>query len=50
MSEEKIKGLIESLSQIQTDSSVPKNVRQKMENAIKALQDENKSVEVKKEK
>ena len=47
MSEETIKSIIESLSQIQIDVSVPKNVRLKMEKAISALQDENKSVKVK---
>lgn len=50
MTEETIKEIIESLLQIQTDLSVPKNVRLKMEIAIKALQDQEKSLEVKKDK
>ena len=50
MTQEIIKQIIELLSQIQTDISVPKNVRLKMENAIKALQDETKTLEVKKDK
>ena len=47
MSKETIKSIIESLSQIKEDISVPKNVRIKMENTIKALQDESKNVKVK---
>ena len=45
MTEETVKEIIESLLQIQTDLSVPKNVRSKMENAIKALQDQEKNLE-----
>ena len=50
MSEEKITSVIETLSQIQEDISVPKNIRSKMENAIQALQDDTKSKEVKVDK
>ena len=50
MSEKIIKTVLESLLQIQTDVSVPKNVRLKMENAITALKDETKSIEVKVDK
>lgn len=47
MTVEQITAIIESLSQIQVDNSVPKNVRQKVENAILALKDETKPVKVK---
>lgn len=47
MTAEQITAIIESLSQIQVDNSVPKNVRQKVENAILALKDEAKPVKVK---
>lgn len=50
MSEETIISVIETLSQIQEDISVPKNIRSKMENAIQALQDDTKSKEVKVDK
>jgi len=47
MSEETIKSIIESLSQIQLDVSVPKNVRLKMEKAISALENKDKNMKVK---
>ena len=50
MTQETVDSVIESLSQIQQDVSVPKNVRSKMENAIKALQDEAQNIKVKVDK
>ncbi len=50
MSEDVVQSIIESLSQIQEDASVPKNVRARMGNAITALQDETKTLEVKKDR
>lgn len=47
MSQETIKSIIESLSQIKEDLSVPKNIRIKIDSAISALKDESKSVKVK---
>lgn len=47
MTEETINQVIETLIQMQADTSVPKNVRLKIENATKALQDETRSIRVK---
>lgn len=47
MTEETISQVIESLSQVQSDITVPKNVRLKIENAIHALQEDTKNIKVK---
>ncbi len=47
MNQEMINPIIESLSQIQIDVSVPKNIRLRIENAITALKDEEKTIKVK---
>ncbi len=47
MTEETIGQVIESLSQMQADITVPKNVRLKIENAIHALQADTKNIKVK---
>jgi len=50
MSEETVNSIIEALSQIKEDLSVPKNVRIRMDNAIQALQDKNMNIKVKVDK
>jgi uncharacterized protein (UPF0147 family) len=50
MSEETVNSIIEALSQIKEDLSVPKNVRIRMDNAIQALQDKNINIKVKVDK
>lgn len=47
MAEEKILEIIEALAQIEEDSTVPKNVRSKIKNAMLALQEEEGAIEVK---
>ncbi len=47
MTDETIKQVIETLTQMREDASVPKNVRLKIENAIQALKDETKNIKVK---
>lgn len=50
MSKETVNSIIEALSQIKEDLSVPKNVRIRMDNAIQALQDKNINIKVKVDK
>lgn len=47
MAEEKIQDIIEILAQIEEDYTVPRNVRAKIKNAMLALQEEDKAIEVK---
>lgn len=47
MSDEKIQSVVITLSQIESDSSVPKNVRTHVKNAIIALQENSNLPEVK---
>lgn len=47
MTEEKIIIVLQRLCQIGDDISVPKNVRCKIKNAISALEDNNKQIDVK---
>ena len=47
MAEEKIKEIIEILVQMEGDYTVPRNVRAKIKNAMLALQEEDKTIEVK---
>lgn len=47
---EKILEIIESLAQIEGDNSVPKNVRNRIKGAITVLQQEELSLEIKKDK
>ena len=47
MAEEKIPEIIEILAQIEEDYTVPRNVRAKIKNAMLALQEEDKAIEVK---
>lgn len=50
MISEKILQLIEDLSQIEADQSVPKNIRAKVKSAVEALRQEDTSIEIKKDK
>ena len=45
--DEKTREVIETLSQIEQDDTVPKNVRDKIRSSISALQASDKSIEVK---
>lgn len=47
MSEEKVKEIIEVLLQIESDATVPKNIREKIKNAISALEEEKINIAVK---
>lgn len=47
MAEEKIQEIIEILVQMEGDYTVPRNVRAKIKNAMLALQEEDKTIEVK---
>ncbi|MEK6934802.1 MAG: UPF0147 family protein [Nanoarchaeota archaeon] len=47
MSEEMVLGVIEGLSQIESDVSVPKNVKFRVKNAMIALEDNGKQLDIK---
>lgn len=47
---EQILGIIETLTQIGEDQSVPKNIRARIKNAIEVLNQEDASIEIKKDK
>lgn len=50
MISEQILSIVETLTQIGEDQSVPKNIRAKIKNAIEFLNQEDASVEIKKDK